>query len=83
MKIVTLVVPAGFGLALGLMLGPGAYAAEITVLSSNGVKTVLEELGPQFEKASGHKLVLRFAAAAELKAQIEKGATFDVALLPA
>src|SRR5438105_12430927 len=61
----------------------GAQAAEITVLSSNGVKTVLKELGPQFEKVTRHKLVFHFSTAAELKAQIEKGAAFDVTILTA
>jgi ABC-type molybdate transport system substrate-binding protein len=41
------------GVALSLALGAGAQAAEIKVLASNGVKTVLEELAPQFEKSTG------------------------------
>lgn len=67
--------------ALSLSLGTGAQAAEIKVLSSNGVKAVLEELGPQFEKATQHKLVFHFAPAADLKARIEKGEPFDVTIL--
>ena len=42
------------GLALTL-LGAQAQAAEIKVLSSTAMKTALEELGPQFEKATGTK----------------------------
>jgi len=83
MKIRSLVAPAGMGVALMVALGGGAKAAEIKVLSSNAVKTVLEELAPQFERATQHKLVFRFAPAAELKAQIEKGEAFDIALLTA
>jgi molybdate transport system substrate-binding protein len=56
-------------------------AAEIRVLSSTALKSTLEELGPQFEKATGHKLSTAFAPAAELKARIEKGEAFDVAIL--
>lgn len=52
-------------------------------MSTNGVKTVLEELVPQFEKATGHKLSIRFAPAADLKVLIEKGEGFDVAILTA
>ena len=33
---------------------PQAQAAEIKVLSSTAMKTALEELGPQFEKATGN-----------------------------
>jgi len=54
-------------------------AAEIKVLSSTALKSVLEELGPQFEKATGHKVAAQFAPAADLKSRIEKGEAFDVA----
>ena len=64
-----------------LALGPSAQAAEVRVLASNAVKTVLEELGPQFEKSSEHKLTMVFGTAAALKGEIEKGAAVDVALL--
>jgi molybdate transport system substrate-binding protein len=58
-----------------------AEAAEIRLLSSNALKSSLEELAPQFERASEHKLIITFGAAAELKAAIEKGTPVDVALL--
>lgn len=83
MKIVSLAALTSTGFALSLAFSAGSQAAEIKVLSSNGVKTVLEELAPQFEKATQHKLVLRFAPAAELKAQIEKGEAFDLTVLTA
>ena len=42
---------------LAITLAPGlGAAAEIKVISSVGVKTVLEELAPQFERASEHKV---------------------------
>lgn len=58
-----------------------ASAAEIRVISSNALKTTLEQLAPAFEKATGHKLVFTWGAAVPLKAEIEKGATFDLAVL--
>jgi len=67
--------------AAALMLATPAQAAEIKVLSSNAVKTVLEELGPQFEKSSGHKIAITWGTAAALKADIEKGAAVDLAVL--
>jgi molybdate transport system substrate-binding protein len=72
-------------LLVGLLLAgaTGLQAAEITVLSSNALKSVLEELVPRFEKATGHKVTAGFAPAAELKARIEKGEAFDVAILTA
>ena len=60
--------------------GP-TQAAEIKLLVSNAMKTTLEELAPQFEMASEHKLAITFGAASELKTDIEKGAVFDVAIL--
>ncbi len=78
MKISTL----GFALLL-LAGGACAQAAEITVFSTNAFKTVLEDLGPQFERSSGHKLAMRFAPTSELKAQIERGEAFDLAILTA
>jgi len=70
------------GFALPLLIGQ-AQAAEIKVLASTAVKTALEELGPQFEKATGNKVDLTFAPAATLKTKIEEGAAFDVAILTA
>jgi molybdate transport system substrate-binding protein len=71
---------AWLGAALAIGLAGGAQAAELKVLSSNAIKTVLEELVPQFEKSSEHKVALTLGTAAELKVAIEKGAPFDVAI---
>jgi molybdate transport system substrate-binding protein len=67
--------------AAALAFGTPAQAAEIRVLSTNALKTVLENLGPKFEQSSGHKLAITWGTAAQLKVQIEKGATFDVAVI--
>jgi molybdate transport system substrate-binding protein len=67
---------------VAVALGAGAaHAAEVRLMSSNAVKTVLEELAPQFEKATENKLKISFGAAANLKASIDKGEAFDVAIL--
>jgi molybdate transport system substrate-binding protein len=68
---------------LALLAGAPAQAAEIKVLASTAVKTTLEELGPQFEKATGNKVDLSFAPATVLKEKIEQGTAFDVAILTA
>jgi molybdate transport system substrate-binding protein len=67
--------------AAALMLGASAHADDIKVLSSNAVKTVLEDLGPKFEKATEHKIAFVWGTAANLKTEIEKGAAVDVAVL--
>jgi molybdate transport system substrate-binding protein len=60
---------------------PAAAAAEITVLCSNGIKAVMEDLVPKFEKATGHKVAIEYNLAAVLKERIEGGAGFDLAIL--
>jgi molybdate transport system substrate-binding protein len=72
---------AAAGLAMAFAFATFANAADVKVISSNALKSVLEELAPQFEKSSEHKLAITWGAAAELKVQIEKGAPFDVTIL--
>src|SRR5215207_2205512 len=50
--------------AAALTLVTSAQSAEIKVLSSNAVKTVLEQLGPQFETTSGHRIAVTWGTAA-------------------
>jgi molybdate transport system substrate-binding protein len=69
------------GLTVMLATHVPVGAAEITVISSNALKTTLEQLAPAFEKATEHKLAFTWGAAVPLKAEIEKGATFDLAVL--
>src|ERR1700682_205187 len=69
------------GLAAMLSASICASAAEIKVIGSNSLKTTLEQLAPEFEKATGHKLVFTWGATVPLKAEIERGATFDLAIL--
>jgi molybdate transport system substrate-binding protein len=69
------------GFALMLAFGISASAAEIKVLSSNALKSAIEEIAPQFEKTSGHKLMMVWGAAVPLRAQIEKGEVFDATIL--
>src|SRR5688572_28757238 len=71
----------GFAI-LAVLTQPGvARAAEIKVLCSNGIKAVMEELIPQFEQATKHKVLITYGLSAALKRQIEAGETFDMAVL--
>src|SRR5436190_19611495 len=65
-----------------ILVFPGLARAErITVLSSNGFRAVIQELAPQFEKATGHQVAISFSVAAELKKRIDAGEPFDLAIL--
>ena len=67
---------------LAMLAQPGvARAAEIKVLCSNGIKAVMEELIPQFERATKHKVLITYGLSAALKRQIEAGEPFDMAVL--
>ena len=81
MKINRLMYAVAFVLLLALGQPNSASAAEVHVLCSNGLKAVFEELAPQFERASGHKIVVKFGLAANFKQQIEAGEAFDLAIL--
>ena len=59
---------------------PQAPAA-VRVLSSNGVRSAIEALRPEIERAIGHPLSIEFSTASSLKTKIEAGEAFDVAIL--
>jgi molybdate transport system substrate-binding protein len=69
--------------AVFLLQGFAAQAAEIRLLSAGGIRPPLEELVPQFERASGHKVELKFVGGATMKQELEAGATFDVVVAEA
>jgi molybdate transport system substrate-binding protein len=57
-------------------------AAGIEVISGGAMRRFMAEAVPLFEQASGHKVSIRFGLTREMKAEIEAGAAFDIALLP-
>lgn len=58
-----------------------APAAEINVMATTAVRGALRELAPQFERATGHPVIMDFASAIPLKRRIDAGATFDIVIL--
>lgn len=59
-----------------------AGAAEIKVLSAIGVKEVMDDLGPKFERASGHKLAITFGTLGAVVKRVQDGETADVVIIP-
>src|ERR1700693_4983999 len=55
---------------------PVANAA-ITVLCSNSSRAVMDELVPQFERATGHKVAIKYDAAQLMLKRIAQGETAD------
>ena len=74
-------VKIAIGLALLLAQGHTVLAGEIKVLSVPALKTSLDVLGPQFERATGNKLSVNYAGSSDLIQQFDAGETFDVALV--
>lgn len=70
-----------FAAAALLTLATVANAAEITVMSSAAVKEVYLELVPQFEKASGHKVVTIWAGGLDIAKRIRGGEIVDLVIL--
>jgi molybdate transport system substrate-binding protein len=77
----TLIFGSAFFIALSL--SASAYAAEIKVFCTNGVKAVVEELIPQFERTNtnGDKVVLQFEPSTQLRRRIDAGEPFDLVIM--
>jgi molybdate transport system substrate-binding protein len=59
-----------------------AQCAEIKVFSSAAPRGVLRELTPDFERTTGHRLVINYEFSTDLKRRVDAGDPFDVAILP-
>jgi molybdate transport system substrate-binding protein len=70
-----------FGIMILAAPGVTAEAADVKVLSAAALRHVLNELGPRFERETGHKLAIQYDVVGVLKRQIEGDEQFDVALL--
>ncbi|HEY5965412.1 MAG TPA: molybdate ABC transporter substrate-binding protein [Xanthobacteraceae bacterium] len=70
------------GAAIGIgMMAQTATAAEIKVLTTGAFKQVVVALIPEFEKATGHKVVLDNGTVGQLQKRVDGGETFDVLVL--
>jgi molybdate transport system substrate-binding protein len=72
---------AGLSFLLLSGLSAAAQAAELKLLLGNALKTVMDELGPQFEKATGNTLSVTVGTTAQLKGRVDSGEAFDAVIL--
>jgi molybdate transport system substrate-binding protein len=80
----SLLVAAASMLGLAPVLSPAGElnAAELKVLAGGSLRSVLAELGPQFERASGHKLIIHFDTTPNLIKLATSGDPFDLGVVP-
>lgn len=79
MKIIRFVALVLTTLALTLVDAGTTNAAEVKVIANPGMKLVFEELLPQFEQSTGHKVVIQYGLFNQLKGPIDAG-EFDMAV---
>lgn len=72
---------AAIGVALVCAGVRPVHAEEIKVLSGNGARAAVAELGARFERATGHKVTIRFEVNPRVQRRIETGEECDVAIL--
>jgi molybdate transport system substrate-binding protein len=70
-------------LGLAMLTPAGATAAELKVIAGGSITNLLKELGPPFEKSSGHTLSIHFDSTPNIIARINGGTPFDLAVVPA
>jgi molybdate transport system substrate-binding protein len=70
-----------FGMAMAAMTP--LKASELKLIAGGARAGLFNELGPQFEKASGHTLSIHFDSTPNIVSRINAGTPFDVVVVPA
>jgi molybdate transport system substrate-binding protein len=71
---------AGAIVGLAFALATHVEAAEIRVVSTGGARAVMTSLVPEFERKSGHKVVIDFGTPGNMRDRLVAGETADVAV---
>src|ERR1039458_5822331 len=76
--------PAAAGIAAMILLSQAGVvnAAEIKALMATGLREIMEDLGPKFERLSGHELAITFSSAGKIVKRVQDGETADVVIIP-
>ena len=59
-----------------------AQAAELKVIAGGSMTAPLNQLSPEFEKVTGHKLSIHFDSTPNIIARVNSGTPFDVVVVP-
>jgi len=71
----------GAGLVVACAMQEGAQAAELRVVCAGAMRAVLQQLAPEYEKASGNKLTIEYATAGGVEKKVLSEDGIDVAIL--
>lgn len=66
----------------GATLSAGVVAAELKVLSAGAIKPVIAGALPEFERSTGHKVVIENDTAGGLLRRVRAGESFDLLVMP-
>lgn len=67
-----------FATALCAFGATAAIADDVTIFAAASLKTALDEIGTEWEKATGDKLIVSYAGSSQLARQIQAGAPADI-----
>jgi molybdate transport system substrate-binding protein len=72
-------------IALGLTMAAmtASSASELKLIAGGSLAPLFKEIGPQFEKASGHTLSIHFDSTPNIIKRINEGTPFDAVVVPA
>jgi molybdate transport system substrate-binding protein len=82
MKLRSVCAAANIGCMFLLVVSAPAEPAELKVLSAIGIQAVMEDVGPKFERATGHKLAITFASLGGAVKRVQSGEAPDVVIIP-
>ena len=75
--------PLTIAVALGVMLlSTAAMAGELKIIAGGSITGLLNQLGPPFERASGHTLSIHFDSTPNIITRINSGTPFDLVVVP-
>jgi molybdate transport system substrate-binding protein len=69
-------------LGLAFVMPVDLKAAELRIIAGGSLTALMKELGPPFERASGHQLVIHFDSTPNIIARVTSGTPFDAVVVP-
>ena len=82
MRLRSLAAATCFGFLVLFAQTATAKAAEIKLLCAIALQQLMEDLGPKFEAASGHKLTMTFTPLGQALKRLQDGEIYDAVILP-